>query len=244
MAGEVIEGTASESRVVVVAEMTAGSGGAGSGDAGHGGVAILLTLAAVVAASIGFMAAMTSSSANSSWQSALRSEVKRSAAAMEDVRYVYGAELPLAVRIIQARTIQAEMLAAAQGQSGPTKAALLLEANVQGQIVTALDSTPGLATNTDYALSSGGLDLGKALAAERAQNPQLVSLDPDGLEAAGDKLAHKALLLTAALIPTSGAAFLAVLAQPFKRRRTLLLRIGGVALAGGAVMGLAVQVLV
>lgn len=238
MAGEVIEGTASESRVVVVAEMTAASG-----DAGHGGVAILLTLAAVVAASIGFLAAMTSSSANDSWQSALRTEVKRSTAAMEDVRYVYGAQLPVAVRIIQARTVQAEMLAAAQGQSGPARAALLLEANVQGQVATALSQTPGLATNTAYAIPSGGLDLGQALAATRSENPQLLSLDPDGLEAAGDRLAHKAVLLALALIPTSAAAFLGVLAQPFKRRRTLLLRLGGVALAGGAALGLAVQVL-
>ena len=43
-----------------------------------------------------------------------------------------------------------------------------------------------------------------------------------------------------ALLPASAAAFLGVLAQPFRRRRLLLLRLGSAALAGGAIMALAV----
>jgi len=89
-------------------------------------------------------------------------------------------------------------------------------------------------------LASGGLDLGKRLAVLRAKSPDLLTLNPDGLEAAGDKLAHKAELLMMALLPTSAAAFLGVLAQPFRRRRLILLRLGSAALAGGAIMALAV----
>jgi hypothetical protein len=235
MAGELVEPIVTESREIVVTEI-----GGPSREHGHAGVAILLTVAAIVAALIGVGAALTSSSASDSWQSALRTEVKRSAGAMEDVRYMYQAELPIAIRIVEARILESELLAASQGESGATKQALLMEASVQAQIVSALEPSSVLATKADYALTSGGLDLGKRLATLRAQNPSMVALDPDNLEATGDRLAHKAELLMMALLPTSAAAFLGVLAQPFKRRRLLLLRLGSAALAGGAVMALAV----
>jgi hypothetical protein len=235
MAGELVEPIVAESREVVVAEIAEPGR-----EHGHAGVAILLTLAAIVAALIGVGAAMTSRSASESWQSSLRTEVKRSAGAMEDVRYLYQAELPVAIRIVQARILEAELMAASQGETGATKQALLMEASVQAQVASALSSSSDLASTSDYALASGGLDLGKRLAALRAKSPDLLALDPDGLEATGDKLAHRAELLMMALLPTSAAAFLGVLAQPFKRRRLLLLRLGSAALAGGAIMALAV----
>src|SRR5450830_1480725 len=241
MAGEILESTASKSPAVAVSEM-AGAGHDRGHESGHTGVAILLTVAAIVAATIGFRAAMISSSASESWQSALRTEVKRSAAALEDVRYLYQTELPMAVRILEARVVGAEMLAAAQGQSGAAKQALLLEASVQDQIISAISSSSNLATKPDYALPSGGFDLGKRLADLRVQYSALLALDPDSLQATGDRLANKAELVSLALIPTSVAAFLGVLAQPFRRRRTLLLRLGVLALAGGAVMAVAVGV--
>ena len=235
MAGELVEPIVAESREVVVSEIAEPGH-----EHGHAGVAILLTVAAIVAAMIGVGAAMTSSSASESWQSALRTEVKRSAGAMEDVRYLYQAELPVAIRIVEARILEAELLAASQGQSGAAKQALLIEASVQAQVASSLSSSSDLAVTSDYALASGGLDLGKRLAALRAKSPDLLALDPDGLEATGDKLAHKAELLMTALLPTSAAAFLGVLAQPFRRRRLILLRLGSAALAGGSVMALAV----
>ena len=235
MAGELVEPIVTESREIVVTEI-----GEPSRERGHAGVAILLTVAAIVAALIGVGAALTSSSASDSWQSALRTEVKRSAGAMEDVRYMYQAELPIAIRIVQARILQSELLAASQGESGATKQALLMEASVQAQIVSALEPSSVLATKAEYTLALGGLDLGKRLATLRAQNPSMLALDPDNLEATGDRLANKAELLMMALLPTSAAAFLGVLAQPFKRRRLLLLRLGSAALAVGAVMALAV----
>jgi hypothetical protein len=161
---------------------------------------------------------------------------------MEDVRSLYQSELPIAVRILQARIVQAEMLAEAQGQSGPARQALLQEADVQGQIITALSSSSELATAPQYSLPSGGLDLAKRLADLRATYPDLLALNPDGLETTGDRLAHEAELTILALVPTSVAAFLGVLAQPFRRRRMMLLRLGALALAGGMAMFVVVQV--
>lgn len=237
MPGEIVVTTAAERSTAVIPQITVPAH-----DRGRGGVALLLTVSAIVAAIIGLRAAMISTSASDSWQSALRSDVKRSAAAMEDVRALYQSELPIALRILEARNVQAEMLAEAQGQSGAARQALLLEASVQGQIITALSSSSELATAPQYSLPSGGLDLAQRLADLRAKYPDLLALDPDGLEASGDKLAHQAELTTLALIPTSLAAFLGVLAQPFRRRRTPLLRLGTVALAAGAAIFIVVQV--
>ena len=243
MPGEILVTTASERSAAAVAEIVVPVH-----ERGHGGVALLLTVAAIVAAVISFRAAIISSSASDSWQSALRSEVKRSAAAMEDVRSLYQSELPIAVRILQARIVQAEMLAEAQGQSGPARQALLQEADVQGQIITALSSSSELATAPQYSLparaelrlAQGRVD--EALADLRATYPDLLALNPDGLETTGDRLAHEAELTILALVPTSVAAFLGVLAQPFRRRRMMLLRLGALALAGGMAMFVVVQV--
>ncbi|MGA3057784.1 MAG: hypothetical protein ABSE70_07085 [Candidatus Limnocylindrales bacterium] len=236
--GELFEPTESESSAVAVSEMAVASP-----ERGHGGVAILLTIAAVVAAIVGARVSMVSSAASDSWQSALRAEVKRSAGAMDDVRYLYQTELPVAIRILEARLVQGELQAAAATTTGLAGEALQVEADVQAGIASGLISSSDLAAKPDYALPSGGFDLGKRLADLRAQNPALMALDPDGLEAAGDKLAHKAELLTLALFPTSIGAFLGVLAQPFKRRRGLLLAAGSAALAAGALMALGVEAL-
>ena len=93
MPGELFERATIETPAVAVSEMEVASH-----DRGYGGVAVLLAIAAVVAAIIGARASMISSVANDSWQSALRTEVKRSAAAMNDVQTLYQSDLPTADR--------------------------------------------------------------------------------------------------------------------------------------------------
>jgi hypothetical protein len=186
---------------------------------------------------------MISSDANDSWQHALRTEVKRSAGAMNDVQTLYQSDLPTAIGVLQAQILARELQAAEVGQSPAVTHALEVEASVQTQLAQSLSSSAQLVNDSTYALPSGGYDLGKRLAAVRAGTPDLVALDPDTLQASGDELAHKALLLTYALIPTSLCALLGVLAQPLRRYRTVLLGSGVVALAVGAVMAVGVEVL-
>jgi hypothetical protein len=249
MTGEMLEPPVPESSVAVAgiavgAGSDAPSGHTGKGNrAGHGGVAILLTAAAMVAAVIGFRAAVLSSQASDAWQSALRTEVKRSAVAIEDVRFLYQAELPVAMRIVQARILQVEFEAAAKRETGAVKQALLTEAAVQGQIIDSISPSSDLAVKSEYALTSGGLDLGRRLADLRAKSPATLALDPDGMVVSGDRLAAKAGLLTMALLPTSLAAFIGVLAQPFLRRRTLFLQLGSIALAAGASMAIGIELI-
>jgi len=238
MTGELFEPATAESPAVAVSEMAATSH-----NRGNGGIAILLAIAAVVAAIIGARASLVSSDANDSWQSALRTEVKRSAAAMNDVQTLYQSDLPTANQILRAQILAEELKAAEDGQSPAAKHALEVEASVQSQLAEVLLSGSQLANDPAYALPSGGYDLGKRLADLRSTSPQLMALDPDALQAAGDKLAQKALLLTLALIPTSLCALLGVLAQPLRRHRQALLGSGVVALAVGVVMAIGVEAL-
>jgi hypothetical protein len=70
-----------------------------------------------------------------------------------------------------------------------------------------------------------------------------VALDPDTIQAAGDALGAKAGAMTLPLFPIGVAALLAALAQPFARRRRLLLGLGAAVLALGALAAVAVEVL-
>jgi hypothetical protein len=238
MPGELFERLTTEMPAVDVSEMEVASH-----DRGYGGVAVLLAIAAVVAAIIGARASMVSSDANDSWQSALRTEVKRSAAAMNDVQTLYQSDLPTAIEVLKAQILTSELQAAEPGQSPAVQQALEVEASVQSQLAVALSSGAELPSDSTYALPSGGYDLGKRLADIRSRNANLVALDPNSLQATGDGLAQKALLLTLALIPTSLCALLGVLAQPLRRHRRALLGSGVVALAVGVVMAIGAEVL-
>ena len=209
---------------------------------GHRGVALLLGTAAILAAIVGARASALSSDAGDAWQSALRTEVKRSASAIEDIRYLYQSELPIAIRILQSRLLVAELQSAAAA-GGSTAQALTFEVGVQSGLLTAIEPSSDLAKGAPYALPSGGLDLGKRLADLRARAPDIVALDPDAAWATGDRLALHALHSTLAVIPVSIAALLGALAQPLIRRRRLLLALGSLALAAGAAVAVGAELL-
>jgi membrane associated rhomboid family serine protease len=63
------------------------------------------------------------------------------------------------------------------------------------------------------------------------------------MQAAGDRQANKALLLTYTLLPTGAAAIFGVLAQPFLLRRRLLLSVGTSLVVFGAAAALGVEAL-
>ncbi|MBP1633157.1 MAG: hypothetical protein H6Q11_1445 [Acidobacteria bacterium] len=208
---------------------------------GSGAVALVLAAAAVAAAIVGAFASIISNDAANSWQSALRTEVKRSAAALNDVSYLYLFELPGAARVVSARLAADALSGAGAGQGREVAQALETEAAVQAQIVDLLSASTPLTETSAYLLPSGGLDVGRRLADIRAGGPEGPEL-PESLVAAGDRLGRKASLLTFALIPISLSALLGILAQPLRRCRARLLLGGLAALAGGSLMALIVGV--
>jgi len=204
-------------------------------------VALLLGTVAVVAALVAARASALSSDATDAWQSALRTEVKRATAAIEDIRYLYQAELPPTMVILAGR-VQVEELRAAAVTS-PAASVLAMEAEIQAGVVAATEGAFELATDPAYALPDGGLDLGRRLADLRMETPDLVALDPGAIAAAGDRLGAKAGSMTFALLPLGVAALLGAAAQPFGRARRWLLGGGTAALALGAAIALAVEAL-
>jgi hypothetical protein len=219
-------------------DSAAASGGhadAGSGrrltHPGSRAIATVLATAAILAALITTRASILSSDGSGDWQTGLRDEVKRSAAVQEDVRYVYQNLLPLAMTI---ETARARIVALRQAlvDHPESTARLQLEIGTQEQVVQNLTSASPLSSRTDLALPSGGWDLGKTLADQRNQTPDLVALDPDADVAAGDIAAAKARRVTLATIPIGLGVLFAALAEPFVswRRRLVWVATGLVGL--------------
>lgn len=208
-------------------------------EGGSHAIAALLATAAVVAAIVTARASFLSSDASGNWQTALRIEVQRSAGTIEDVRYLYQTELPMAMAIAEARIRQQQFQADASTQTGAAHDALLLEASVQAALVTAQEPSSELATGTAYALPSGGFDVGRRLTDLRAGSSKIVALNPDSPQSTGDALADQASRLTIAAVPIGVCVLLGALAQPFSRWRRQLLGAGVVALLVGIVLALA-----
>ncbi len=209
----------------------------------HRGVALLLGAVAVLAAIVGARSTAIANDATDLWQSALRTDVKRSAAALEDIRYVYQAEVPVALVVMGGRLKADELRTAAAATTGEAAVRLALEADVETGVVSAIEGTSSLVTDPAYALPGGGVNLGQRLADERATSQYLVDLDPDALAEEGDHLAGKGSSMTLALLPLGFAALFGAMAQPFWRARRLLLAAGAGALGIGAAIALMVEVL-
>jgi hypothetical protein len=209
----------------------------------HRGVALLLGAVAIVAALVGARATALSSDAGDAWQSALRTEVKRSAGALHDISYLYQVEVPPVFTIIGGRMQEAELRSAAANTGGEAARVLTMEADVQAGLVKAIEGSYKLATNDAYALPSGGVDIGLRLADLRNQAPDMVALDPDVIQATGDALGTKGSSMTIALMPLGFAALFGALAEPFRRRRRALLVLGTAASGLGLIIAGVVEVL-
>lgn len=209
---------------------------------GDRAVAVLLALAAVVGIALGARAALVRSSATDAWQGALRAEIKRAAAAVEDVRYVYVAEAPVAFEVDEAKLRAAEARRGAAGASGVARRALLVEARTQELVAKTLGQSiqEGLA-NPRYQTKSGGFDVARRLADQRSRYPDLVKIDPEQDQRHGDRLSRHAFLEMAATIPAALAFMLGAFAEAFGRRRRPLLVAGFVALGAAAVLGAVIE---
>ena len=130
---------------------------------------------------------------------------------------------------------------AAEGAGGDVATTLAMEAEVEKGVVTAIEGSAPLVTDPAYALPGGGVDLGQRLADQRAENADLVSLDPDAIAAEGDHLATKGSSMTIALLPLGFAALFGAMAQPFWRRRRLLLGMATGAMGTGVAIALMVE---
>lgn len=206
-------------------------------------VVLLLATAAVLAAIIATRASFLASEAAGHWQQAVRSEIKRAAATVEDVRYLYTSEAPFAYRIAEARVREAASRAAAVDATGEARAALVYDADVQKALADALLPASEIAADPRYELPEGGFDLSARLADNRARFPDLVAVDPDPEQTAGDRVSDKAVMLVAAGLPVGPTLFLGALATAFRGYRRRLLAAGAISLATATILALGIEFL-
>ena len=173
-------------------------------DGGRPLVALLAATAAVVIAILGVRASFLGSEASAAWQTAVRQEVKRAAATVEDIRYLYENEALPALQLVKVQLLEEEYQRAADAAAdGPVEDALEAEAGRYRQLLDLYRAGSLIASDPKYALEGGGYDLVARLIDLRNRNPELVTIDPERLEAAGDAASAKASQYLRAAIPVS-----------------------------------------
>jgi hypothetical protein len=192
-------------------------------------------VAAVVTAVVGGRAAFMSADASSNWQASIRSQVKQAAAYVEDIRYLYTVEAPQAVLTAEAQARAQELARAAQSSSGLNQSLLTVEQSIEQNLVKTLTPNFPLTADPKYAMPGGGYDVGRRLADIRAENPDLLALDPAHTAAVGDHFAVRSIRLVESTVLVAGAFLFGSLAQGFRRRRGLFLTIGTALLMAGMV---------
>lgn len=203
-------------------------------------VAVLLAAAAVLAATLAMRAAVFSDEAGGAWQSALRTELQRAAVLLQQVRQVYGTEGDEAFAIVTHEVLADQMRMRAQGEPAEVAEVLAAEARVHEDLVGQVKPATEL-TASGYGLPGGGYDLAARLVDYREAVPDVQALDPDALMEHGDRASGHALGVVSAGIPVAVAILIGSLAMPNRRRRRLLLSLGWLALAVGALVAIGLE---
>ncbi len=205
------------------------------------GPALLLAAAAILAALFAGRASLLSGSASSEWQRALRTEVQRTAARSEDIRYIYIDEgLPVFDAVL-ARTRSIELLRTAGNYKGLIRKALIIESETEKGYADSVESAIG-AADERYRLEGGGFDMAKRFGDSLAENPDLLALDPDVHQRDGDAYSEKASAMIASTIPIAIAFLLSAAGKSFPAWRRRFISLGAFFLVAGVVFAVFVEV--
>ncbi|MCD7439247.1 hypothetical protein K4B79_13525 [Streptomyces lincolnensis] len=167
-----------------------------------------------VAALATLLATLLFSEASGTYQEAVRQDVRRQGAVLEDIRFVYGDEAPLAFEVAVAQA-RADALGPLRGDGRLAASEYRLAAQTAFGLRTAEGASPVLATDR-YRHQSLGYDLPRRLSDVQRRSPELYALDPDATLRSGDRRAAWGL----AAAGVAGAAVLvAVLAAVVLRPR-------------------------
>lgn len=209
---------------------------------GHG-VAFLLTVAAILAALIGGRASALSASASTSWDEATREKVKEAAAYVEQVRYVYGVEVPRALTLTEVR-LRIETLDEIIKEEPLTEATrdfLEYEKAAQEEVLKQTLSASDLAADPKYE-TENGFDPLLMLEDERAAAPQFLELHPEHLLEEGSHTSNDAIFMLASTVPIALAFLCGSLARTYSGGRRFWLVAGIVFLMAGAAWALTIEV--
>jgi hypothetical protein len=189
-------------------------------------VAVLLACAAVVAAIIGARAAIIGDEGSDTWHSAIREDVKHGAGLVEDVRFIYVEEAPLAFQVAEGNVRAEEAHRQAKSTSGLTRELLEAHAGSFEGVVRTITPASKMVKDEKYHLDNGGYNVLQRLVDVRAENPDLVAIDADATEERGDDLTSESALLVATTLPAGLAFLCGALAHGFPSRRRWLVPLG------------------
>jgi hypothetical protein len=203
-------------------------------------VAITLAVAAVLAAVLGTRAVVLFADSGDAFHDTVRGEFTRGLAIVGWVVDVYGVEAPYAYHDAAARFEARQLQRIAGGQTGTVRKELLAEAEVQATRAK-LRGPVGKILQARYRTTGGGFDVGRLLADYLRADIDARSREPEELQAAGNRLAWHAELVTVTTLGPAIAFFLAALAQAFVKRRRPLLVAASLFIVGGLAAGIAFE---
>jgi len=207
-------------------------------------VATLALVAAIATAVLPFLAAWLSARADGGWQRALRQELTRSTAMIEDVRFVYTDQAPDVFRVDLADARVAALRRVAAERPGLPGAVANAEARVELDLAFRTRQRLGLRPDQErgYRRPDGSFDLGRRLADVRNLHPRLVRVDPEPQQEAGDRAGRQAGWVAVATVPVAAAFIMAAVAYwEGTRRRPSPSRLQGLPLlqVGYGLLGVA-----
>ena len=152
---------------------------------------LLQAAVTLVVALLVTVAALLSSDATSAWQSSVRQEIRRSAAIIESVRYVYSDEAAVALEVALVES-RAARLPDGEGDAARRVAAVLKQSH---------EGTDHILGTPRYRLEGGGYDLARRLADVRRASADLARINPDTALERGDRRSDLASILATLTIP-------------------------------------------
>jgi hypothetical protein len=203
-------------------------------------VAVLLAIAAVIVAVVGGRAALIGDQGSDTWHQSVREDVKQAAGVVEDVRYLYQEEVPLALQVEQARIRERGFERSAKGESGTVREVLEARSKAQRQVAKPVRKSSVITSDPRYSPDERGVL--RRLADARAKYPALVRLDPAATERRGSALSLESSLLTATTILAALAFLLGALAEGFDSWRRRLVPAGYTLAAMALVSAVVVEV--
>lgn len=213
-------------------------------DEGAGtGVAVLLAVAAVFAAVIAGRASLISDQGSDTYHDAIREHVKQAAAIVENIRFLYDEEASQALLVAEARIFADEYRTEARETSGSVRELLRIEALAQETLAQTLAEASEVAGDERYETDGDGFDIMARLADLRAEDPELVAVDPDATERQGVEISRKAAALVGTTVPVAVAFLFGALAPGLPRRRRALVGLGFAFVGLGALAAVLVEVL-
>jgi hypothetical protein len=147
------------------------------------GVTIVVAVAAAIAT-------LVATAAADDWETSVRQEIQRSAALLEDVRYVYGDEAPLGYDLALLK-LRAQLAAGKDADTDRILFAAVWEENRRRQPLL----------RGGYERSGGGFDVPGRLADVRRRNAELTRLDPNEARSDGDSHARASQWILLATVP-------------------------------------------